>query len=65
MASTKVNERILEGIRRSGGDDTAITGFLVALGYEEANHPGQWWWKDAYRKAVERWSADWEEGDED
>jgi len=37
---------------------------LIDLIYEEADHPGQWWWKDTYKKLIDRFSADWEVGDE-
>jgi len=64
MSSTKINERILEGIRENSGDDKVIEGFLIDLIYEEADHLGQWWWREIYRKQVDKCSADWEEGDE-
>ena len=64
MSSVKINERILEGIRENSGGDEVIESFLIDLIYEEANHPGTWWWKETYKKRVDKCSADWEEGDE-
>jgi len=64
MSSVKINERILEGITKNSGGDEVIKDFLINLIYEEADHPGQWWWKDTYKKLIDRFSADWEVGDE-
>ena len=65
MSSVKINERILEGIRENSGGDVTIESFLINLIYEEADHPGQWWWKEEYRKRIDEHSADWRESNED
>jgi hypothetical protein len=65
MSDIKINERILEGIRENSGGDKVIEDFLIDLIYIEAKHPGQWWWKEPYRKQVDKYSADWRESDED
>ena len=65
MNSVKINERILKGIRQNSEGDEIIEKFLTELIYEEADHPGQWWWKDTYRKRVDKYSADWRGDDED
>jgi len=64
MSSVKINERILEGITKNSVGNEVIKNFLIDLIYEEADHPGQWWWKDTYKKLIDRFSADWEVGDE-
>ncbi len=64
MSSVKINERILEGITKNSGGDEVIKDFLINLIYGEADHSGQWWWKDAYKKLIDRGSADWKVGDE-
>ena len=64
MSSVKINERILEGIRENSGGDEVIENFLIDLIYQEADRPGQWWWKETYRKLVDEYSADWRESDE-
>ena len=65
MCSTKINERILEGIRESCEGDEVMRSFLVQLIYEEADRPGQWRWKETYRKLVDKHSTSWEERNED
>ncbi len=60
MSSVKVNERILEGIREISKGDISIEGFLINLIYEEADHAGVWWWKDTYKKLVDKFSDTWE-----
>jgi hypothetical protein len=64
MSGVKINEQILEGIRENSGGNEVIKNFLIDLIYEEADHPGQWWWKETYRKGVDKYSADWRESDE-
>ncbi|MEM2942810.1 MAG: hypothetical protein QXT81_05260 [Candidatus Bathyarchaeia archaeon] len=64
MSNFKINERILEIIRENSEGDEVIRRFLTDLIYEEADHPGQWWWKETYRKLVDKYSADWREDDE-
>lgn len=64
MSSVKINDRILEGIRQKSGGDEVVERFLIDLVLEEADHPGQWRWKETYRKQVDKFSADWEEGHE-
>ena len=63
MSKVKINERILEGIRENSDKDEIIESFLIDLILEEAYHPGQWWWKDTYRKRVDNFSASWEDID--
>jgi hypothetical protein len=65
MSSIKINQRILEGIAEHSDGDKVIEAFLIDLVYEEAEHPGQWWWKEVYKKLVDRSAAAWEAGDED
>lgn len=64
MSDFKINERILESIRENSEGDKALENFLIDLIYEEADHSGQWWWKDTYRKLFDKYLADWREGDE-
>lgn len=64
MADGKINEQILKSIRANGKQEPAIAEFLVELILEEAEHPGQWRWKDAYRKKMQLHCEKWETGDE-
>ncbi len=50
MRSGKVNERILEAIRKSSEDDESIQDFLIEMIYEEATNPG--WFKDIYKRKI-------------
>ncbi|MHC4477702.1 MAG: hypothetical protein ACYTEL_18810 [Planctomycetota bacterium] len=56
---------ILTGIKENSKNDKTIHMFLSELVFEEAEHPGQWRWKDNYRKTMERYSEEWEQSDED
>ena len=60
MSTIKINERIIEGVREKSGGDEVIEKFLIDLILEEAYHPGQWWWKDTYRKKVDSSTKEWE-----
>jgi hypothetical protein len=60
MSSAKINIRILEGVRKNSQGDKVIENFLIDLIYEEADHPGNWRWKDEYRKQVDKFSKEWE-----
>ena len=64
MSSVKINERILKGIRENSEGDEAIRDFLMDLIYEEADHPGQWWWKETYSRLVDKHLTDWRERNE-
>lgn len=65
MSSSKINPAILDRIQEQSEGDKAIEQFLIDLIYEEADHPGQWWWKETYKKQIEKHSSDWEAHDED
>ena len=59
MSNGKINERIFKSIRENSKNDDTLSEFLINLIYEEAEHPGQWWWKDIYRKQIEKYSEKW------
>ena len=65
MTDGRINEQILRKLRESMGDDDAIGDFLVDLLYEEAEHSGQWWWTEIYKKKVARYAEKWESDNED
>jgi hypothetical protein len=65
VTRAKINERILQGIRKNCGGDEAIESFLVALVYEEAERTGQWWWREVYNRYLSEFVNGWEEDDED
>jgi len=63
MGRGGINERILTGIRKSSKDDEIIN-FLIDILYEEAEHSGQWRWKETYKKKIEEYSKEWGENNE-
>ena len=64
MSEIKINDRILKGIRENSRGDDVIEGFLFELIYEEVEHASTWWWKDFYKKQVDKYSTIWEENNE-
>ena len=64
MSNIKINERILEAIKENSKGDKVIEKFLIDLIFEEADHPGSWWWKETDRNKVDKLSSDWEGIDE-
>lgn len=63
MGKNGINERILTGIKKSNKDDEIIN-FLIDILYEEAEHSGQWWWKETYKKKIKEYSKEWYENNE-
>lgn len=53
MSGGKVNERILEAIRKSSEDDELIQKFLIEMIYEEATNPG--WYKEIYKREIKKY----------
>jgi len=64
MSIGKINKRILDGIRENSEDDKVLENFLIEIILEEANHPGAWWWKETYKKKVDKYLKEWEGFDE-
>lgn len=56
MSKTIISDRILKAIARNCDNDEVVFDFLKNLLVEEADHPGQWWWKEIYRKNIEKYS---------
>jgi hypothetical protein len=65
MSDGRINEQILNWIKINSKDDKIIEDFLKDLIYEEAEHPGQWKWKDSYRKKINKYLDKWRECNED
>jgi hypothetical protein len=53
MRGRKVNERILEAIRKNSEADESIQDFLIEMIYEEATNPGQF--KELYKKKIKEY----------
>ena len=53
MKGGKVNERILEAIRKNSEDDEPIQDFLIEMIYEEATNPGQF--KELYKRKIKEY----------
>lgn len=59
MSKTKLNEKILHGIKEESKGDSIMEKFLVELVFEEASHTGIWRWKENYKQKIEHFSKDW------
>jgi len=65
MSDGKINERILELVKKLTGDDKKLADFLKELLLEEIENPGQWQWNKTYRKLVEKYAEQWSNEYED
>ena len=65
MSDGIISDQILRWIRKNSGNDNAIENFLTELMCEEAEHSGQWWWKEVYKKKLDEFSEKWEDCHED
>jgi hypothetical protein len=65
MTDSRINIRILNGLKRQTEDDEAIHEFLVDLIYDEVEHPGHWQWKGIYTAKLREASAKWSGPHED
>jgi hypothetical protein len=65
MSNGIISDQILNCIRKNSENDVAIENFLTELICEEAEHHGQWWWKDVYKKKIDVFSEKWEDSHED
>jgi len=64
MSDVRVNEQIFYWISINSKDDKTVENFLKDLIYEEAKHPGQWKWKENYRKKIKNYSDEWRDSNE-
>ena len=64
MEKGRVSGQILLSIRENCQGDEIIASFLIKLLYEEANHPGQWKWRETYDKYLHDFVNRWEGEDE-
>ena len=58
------NERRKESQKRlkeikENSKDQVITEFLIDLVYTEAEHAGQWWWKETYKRKIKEYFEKW------
>jgi hypothetical protein len=65
VAKPKISRHILEAIRENSKDSECIRDFLIKLIYDEANHPGSWWFKEPYKKKLEEYCNKWALENED
>lgn len=64
MSEIRVNEQILNWISINSKDDKIVENFLKELIYDEAEHPGQWRWKENYKKKIKNYSDNWRDSNE-
>ncbi|MDI3477600.1 MAG: hypothetical protein PWQ59_1125 [Thermoanaerobacterium sp.] len=60
----KINDKIIKEIDKNSTAEN-ITQFLKELLLQEANHPGIWHYKNTYRRAIEKYSGEEGERNED
>jgi len=62
MAYKVITGRIIDEIRENCKNNQKygdkLFNFLTDLLENEAQHPGQWWWKDTYKKKIEDYLED-------
>jgi len=51
MTEGRISRLILQAVKDST-DDPLVRDLVTELLYEEAEHKGQWWWKDPYRQKI-------------
>ena len=51
MTDGRISRPILQAVKDSA-NDSLVQELVTELLYEEAEHKGQWWWKETYRKKV-------------
>lgn len=57
--SGSINERIIKLINDKSAEDSEINKFLIDLLLMEASHAGSWWYKDYYKKSIQKYAEDW------
>ena len=62
----RINETIIQGLKKNCDDDNVIFEFFLKLIYEEAEHPSKSWrWKEYYQKAITYYVNLWSETNAD
>ena len=64
MKDSKINGQIIKWIKAKSGSNKDIADFLVDLIFEEAEHPGEWWWKETYKTKIKEYSKKWSDSNE-
>ena len=59
MYGIKLNKQILEAIRAETEDDPIMKQFIKEVILGELEHPGQWWFKESYKKWIRKYSHQW------
>lgn len=59
MSHAGVDDRLVKSIERASEGDPAVREFLNDLIFEEAERPGRWRWKKAYREKLVAKAQEW------
>ena len=52
--SHRINPAILQRLRKEAEGNKDVCQFLEQLIFIEAEHPGQWWWKETYKSIIQK-----------
>ena len=50
----KINEQIIDLLKKNSEGDKRVQGILITLLFEEAVHDKIWQWKEKYREEIEK-----------
>jgi len=59
VSDGRINEQILKRIKYNSRGDDNIASFLIDIIYTEAERPGQWWWRETYKKKIKDYIENW------
>jgi len=63
--SSRLNPHILKAVQQLTEDDIEARKFIEEMLFEEHLHPGQWWFKEYYKKKIKTYSRQWRGKNED
>lgn len=61
----ELRRETLEAVRSACASDETLRKFLVDLLCEEAEHPGNWRWKEPYTQRIAETATEWAKQNED
>lgn len=64
MDQSRLDEELVRTIDVASEGDDVLRQFLLDLVFEEAEYPGRWRWKNAYREKVKASAKQWKGNDE-
>lgn len=64
MSKRRISAHILQAVRRASRRSPGVAEFLTTVLCEEAEHSGQWWWKDVYKSNIAQYAGKLGDNDE-